>query len=98
MKHEKETGKNMGKLQEELEQRKYNHIYRYHPRKGIIFDIYQAQKETELYPWCISYRGNGYYFLTLRECLTYCYGRNILMSRPEVEQQERIITKLIKPE
>lgn len=87
----------MGKLHEELERKKYNYIYTYHPRKGTLFDIYQAQEETELYPWCISCRGNGYYFLTLRECLVYAYGRLILKSRPEVEQQERIITKLIKP-
>lgn len=95
---EKEKGdyNSMGKLQEELERKKYNHIYRYHPRKGTIFDIYQAPKELQLYPWCISYRGNGYYFLTLRECLVYAYGRYILKARPEVEQQERIITKLLE--
>ena len=34
--------------------------------------------ESDAFPYCVQYRGNGHYFKTLTEARAYCHGRGWL--------------------
>ena len=79
-----------GKLTMQLENNGYIKLYRHKIRKGRYFDIYKAPEDLQPLPWCISYRGSGHYWKTLRETLAYAFGRDFLREL-ELKQLERII-------
>lgn len=72
----------------------YTVIWERRIKKGLIIRI--GFDPNEELPWVISFYGNGKYFLTMRECLAYGYGRGFINTRPEVDRIAAEISRNMK--
>ena len=74
----------------------YTEIYQFRPRgkyKGDKVSITYGR--GQLFPWAISYRGNGHYFRTLPEAVAFAAGRRLIPEHMTEDMIDRVNALMI---